>query len=114
MNDCIFCKIGAGQIKANVVYQDQAVMAFRDVNPQAPVHILIIPKKHLKCISEVNEKNSSTLLDVHKALLEIIKTEQLENKGFRVVVNQGKDGGQTVDHLHYHLLAGRTMKWPPG
>jgi len=114
MNDCIFCKIAAGQIKAQVVYEDPDVMAFRDVNPQAPVHILIIPKKHVPRISALTDGAADLLHSVHRALLELVKTEKSSRDGFRFLANEGKNGGQTVEHLHFHFLAGRPLGWPPG
>ena len=114
MSDCIFCKIGAGQIGAQVVYNDPEVMAFRDLNPQAPVHILVIPKKHVECLSALTESELPLVGKIHAAIQSVAQSEALRGKGFRVVANEGKDGGQTVSHLHYHVLGGRHMKWPPG
>jgi histidine triad (HIT) family protein len=114
MNDCIFCKIAAGQIKANVVFDSPDVMAFRDVNPQAPVHILIIPKKHVPRISALTDGEAGLLLSIHRALLELVKTEPEAKTGFRFLTNEGDNAGQSVKHLHFHFLAGRHLAWPPG
>lgn len=114
VNDCIFCKIAAGQIKSQVVFEDQRVMAFRDVSPQAPVHILIIPKKHIERLSVMREEELDLLLDIHKTARMLAAQEKIVSSGFRLVTNDGKDSGQTVPHLHYHLLGGRKLSWPPG
>ena len=114
MNDCIFCKIAAGQIKATLVYEDDRVVAFRDIHPQAPVHILIIPKQHIDRVSSLTEKTLPLVMDIHRVALKIAEQEKVTNEGFRLVTNSGKMSGQTVDHLHYHLMAGRKLSWPPG
>jgi histidine triad (HIT) family protein len=114
MTDCIFCKIIAGQIKASVVYENQYVVAFRDINPQAPVHILVVPRKHIERLSEFSEADLPLITEIHRAALDIAKKENLADSGFRLVANNGKNAGQTVDHLHYHVMGGRTFKWPPG
>ncbi len=114
MNDCIFCKIAAGQIKANVVFESQAVMAFRDVHPQAPTHILIIPKKHVQSISALTESESQVLLEIHKVVLKLAQQESDAKDGFRLVTNDGVNSGQTVPHMHFHFMAGRKLSWPPG
>lgn len=114
METCIFCKIAAGQIKADVVYDDQVVMAFRDAHPQAPTHILIIPKKHIARIAELPEADASLLVNIHKAVLALTKSESNAADGFRLVTNSGVNAGQTVQHLHFHFMAGRKLSWPPG
>lgn len=113
MTDCLFCKIIAGDIPAKTVYQDEWMIAFHDISPQAPTHILVIPKKH---IPSLNELTSEDELLVGKILLRISGlTQELGLKdGYRVVVNTGKDGQQTVKHLHFHVLGGRSLQWPPG
>lgn len=108
---CIFCKIIDRQIPANVVSEDETSMAIRDVNPQAPTHILIMPKNHIANITQLD--NAETLGSLFMKVAEIARAEKLE-KGFRVVVNTGNDGGQTVDHLHIHVMGGRQLHWPPG
>ena len=114
VNDCIFCKIAAGQIKSQVVFEDQRVMAFRDVSPQAPVHILIIPKKHIDRLSAMAEEDLSLVVDIHRTARLLAEQEKLVSSGFRLVTNDGKDSGQTVQHMHFHLLGGRKLSWPPG
>jgi len=114
MMDCIFCKIAVGQIGANVVFEDDRVLAFRDLNPQAPVHVLIIPRKHIENVSRMEEGDFPLLGGLLCAAQKVAAEEKLMEKGFRLVVNDGKDGGQTVGHVHMHLLGGRPMHWPPG
>jgi len=112
MSDCLFCKIGSGQIPAKVVMQDDDLMAFDDVNPQAPVHVLVVPKRH---VAELTEVDDPALLGrlLHTAAL-VAQQKGLAASGYRVVVNTGRDGGQSVFHLHLHVLGGRRMAWPPG
>lgn len=109
--DCIFCKIVSGEIPSKIVYEDGNVLAFNDIDPQAPVHIVVIPKKHFANILELND---STILNAIFDSIRKIADEQKMEKGFRIVCNTGSDGGQTVDHLHFHILAGRNLQWPPG
>lgn len=112
-DNCLFCKIIAGGIPATVVYKDEQVTAFRDINPQAPTHILILPNRHVASIAEAQAGDVNllgTLLWVGKQLAE---KEDLA-RGYRLVINEGQEGGQTVAHLHLHLLGGRRMNWPPG
>lgn len=113
--DCLFCKISSGEIPSNFIYEDESVAAFRDINPQAPIHILIVPKKHVENISALQAEDKDLaahiLVDV---IPKLAKDLQIDEKGFRVVVNTGKEGGQTVNHLHFHLIGGRSMTWPPG
>lgn len=115
MADCIFCKISSGEIKSDFVYEDDSVVAFRDINPQAPTHILIVPKKHIQSIndfqSDDKELAAHILVDVVPKLAKDLK---IAESGYRVVVNTGDEGGQTVNHLHFHLIGGRSMQWPPG
>ncbi len=110
-DDCLFCKIAGGQIPAKVVKETDSYMAFRDINPQAPTHILVIPKSHFADVSQV--KDAQLLGSLMQAAAGIAAEEKLGN-GFRLVVNTGADGGQTVFHLHIHLLGGRSLDWPPG
>ena len=112
MSDCIFCKIADGEIPTNFVYQDENVVAFRDVNPQAPVHILVIPKKHIASSAAVDD--SSVWSSLMGSAVKIARELGLEADGYRMVINTGKQGGQSVPHLHLHLLAGRNLGWPPG
>lgn len=112
--DCIFCNIAAGQIPAKLVYEDPRVVAFRDIKPEARVHVLLIPRRHVERVSDLTSEDDFKLVgEIHRAAIKIAKDEGLD-AGFRLVTNSGPDAGQTVNHLHYHLLGGRRMKWPPG
>lgn len=111
--DCIFCKIVAGEIPSKAVYQDEQAYAFSDVNPQAPVHVLVVPRQHLASLDDGDASKRALLGHLLGTAAEIAREKGL-GKGYRVVVNTGPDGGQTVDHLHLHLLGGRPMHWPPG
>lgn len=113
MDDCLFCKIIKGEIPSTKIYEDEYVYAFLDIAPQAPFHAVIVPKVHLVSAAEINENNSIYVAKIYEAVAIIAKKENLE-KGFRVVTNCGEDGGQTVGHLHFHLLARRYLQWPPG
>ena len=113
MNDCLFCKIVAGEIPSTKIYEDEYVYAFADIAPQAPFHAIIIPKEHISSADEINGENSVLIGKVFEAVAKISKQENLEN-GYRVVNNCGVDGGQTVHHIHFHLLARRNLAWPPG
>lgn len=111
--DCLFCKIAAGEIPSTKIYEDEYVYAFADIDPQAPFHAIIIPREHIASADMINENNSVLIAKVFEAVAKIAKKENLEN-GYRVVNNCGKDGGQTVGHIHFHLLARRNLQWPPG
>lgn len=113
MADCLFCKIAAGEIPSTKVYEDEWVYAFLDIDPQAPFHAIIIPKEHIASAAEITAENSALIAKVFEAAAIIAKNEKLE-KGFRIVNNCGADGGQTVGHIHFHLLARRNLAWPPG
>ena len=113
MNDCLFCKIAAGEIPSTKVYEDDKVYAFLDIDPQAPFHAIVIPKEHITSAAEINAQNSGLIAAVFEAIAKIAEAENLE-KGFRVVNNCGEEGGQTVGHIHFHLLARRNLGWPPG
>jgi histidine triad (HIT) family protein len=110
MENCLFCKIVEKKIPAQVIYEDKETLAFRDINPVAPVHILLIPKKHLENILELDGELAQAM---HAALKNIVSELKL-TQGFRIVANTGEQGGQTVYHLHWHILSGRHMGWPPG
>jgi len=112
--DCLFCKIAAGEIPSTKVYEDDLVYAFRDIEPQAPVHILIIPKQHIFSVNEINDENCAIVGHIFKVAAEIAKNEGVAEDGYRIVSNIGENGGQTVKHLHYHMLGGRSLQWPPG
>ncbi len=111
--DCLFCKIAAGEIPSTKIYETEEVLAFADIAPQAPFHAVIIPKKHIKCADEVTSENSMVIAKIFEVIALIAKQENLTD-GYRVVNNCGRDGGQTVGHLHFHMLAGRSLEWPPG
>lgn len=113
MSDCLFCKIIAGDIPSTKIYDDEYVYAFADIDPQAPFHAVIVPKTHITSAAEINADNSIYIAKIFEAVARIAEAEKLE-KGFRVVNNCGEDGGQTVGHLHFHLLARRYLQWPPG
>ena len=113
MPDCIFCKIASGEIPSDKVYEDEKILAFKDLDPQAPVHVLIIPKKHIASLDDTTEGDAELLAYVMLKIKAIAKDLGLEN-GYRVVINTGADGAQTVKHLHIHLLGKRQMIWPPG
>lgn len=111
--DCLFCKIINGEIPSNKVYEDDQVFAFRDIEPQAPTHILIIPKQHIKSAAEIDESNSAVVAHIFEVAAKIEKQEGLDD-GFRIVNNCGDIAGQTVKHLHFHLMGGREFGWPAG
>ena len=110
---CLFCKIVDGSIPSTAVYQDESCYAFADIHPQAPVHVLVTPREHIASLAESDEADSALLGHLLRATAEIARAKGLVN-GYRVVINTGQDGGQTVDHLHVHLLGGRPLAWPPG
>jgi histidine triad (HIT) family protein len=112
-SDCIFCKIVNRTISSTPVYQDELSYAFADINPQAPVHVLLVPREHIGSMDEADASKRALLGHLLWAAAEIARAKGLA-KGYRVVVNTGEDGGQTVDHLHLHLLGGRALTWPPG
>ena len=113
MADCIFCKIAAGEIPSTKVYEDDLCLAFRDLNPQAPTHILVIPKDHIASVDEINESNEAVVGHIFSVIAKVAKDEGLD-QGYRVVSNIGEQAGQSVHHLHFHVLSGRDMTWPPG
>ena len=113
MNDCLFCAIIKGEIPSSCIYEDDKVFIFKDIAPQAPVHFLAVPKEHIAGPADITEENSGYVAHVYEVIAKLAKELGLE-KGFRVVANCGEDGGQTVGHLHFHVLAGRGLAWPPG
>ncbi|HBA61619.1 MAG TPA: histidine triad nucleotide-binding protein [Elusimicrobia bacterium] len=113
MADCIFCKIASGETKARIICEDDDTVAFLDLNPQAPTHVLIIPRRHIDRLSDASEGDAALLGKLQLTAARIARDLSVE-KAFRLVTNNGKGAGQSVDHLHYHLLAGRKMLWPPG
>lgn len=112
--DCIFCKIAAGAIPATLVHQDEHVVAFRDLNPQAPTHILIIPRQHIATVNDLNEENAAVLGRLFLAARKLAAELGFADDGYRLVMNTNAAAGQTVFHIHLHLLAGRNFAWPPG
>ena len=111
---CLFCKIAAREIPADIVRESDRLVAFRDTNPQAATHILIIPKEHIRSIAEIEEQHGAMLADVAQAATQLAHAEGIDESGWRLVTNVGPDAGQSVFHLHFHLLGGRPMAWPPG
>ncbi len=112
--DCLFCKIIAGDIPSKTVYEDETVYAFLDIEPQAPVHIIIVPKEHFASGNEITEDNEAVIGHIFAVAAKIAKEQGIAESGWRLVNNCGKDGGQTVGHIHFHLLGGRSLQWPPG
>lgn len=114
MNDCLFCKIINGSIPSNKVYEDDLIYAFTDIAPVAPSHVVIVPKVHIDSINEVDKSNIEAVSHILIKAKEIAKDLDIDKSGYRLVNNCGDDGGQTVNHLHFHLVGGRNMQWPPG
>lgn len=109
MEDCLFCKIIKGDIPSTKVYEDEFVYAFKDINPEAPVHILVVPKKHIKSMNEIEEIDENLIGKIFLAIKKIAKEQGISEQGYRVISNCGKDAGQTVMHLHFHILGGRKL-----
>ncbi|HHZ88206.1 MAG TPA: histidine triad nucleotide-binding protein [Chromatiaceae bacterium] len=114
MTDCLFCKMCNGEIEPDVVYQDDDVLAFRDVNPQAPTHVLIIPKTHISTINDLTPEHEALIGKLYLAAKQVASDEGLAERGYRVVMNCNAEAGQSVFHIHLHMLGGRAMQWPPG
>lgn len=114
MTDCLFCKIASGEIKGDIIFQDDDVLAFRDINPQAPVHALVIPKKHISTLNDLQTDDANLIGKMLFAAKTIAKDEGIAEAGYRTVFNCNAQAGQTVFHIHLHLLGGRVMHWPPG
>ena len=114
MSDCLFCRIGSGDVPASVVHRDDAVLAFRDVNPQAPTHLLVIPLTHVGSVLELTAAHHAVWAQMLLVAQELAVSEGVDRSGFRLVTNTGPDAGQSVHHLHLHLLGGRQLEWPPG
>ena len=112
MNDCLFCKIAAGEIPSACLYEDELVYVFKDIEPQAPVHFLVIPREHIDSAACITEENSMVVAHAFEVIAKLAKEQGLD--GFRVVSNVGESAGQSVRHLHFHVLSGRDMTWPPG
>ena len=113
-DDCLFCKILAGDIPADIIYESESTIAFRDINPQAPTHVVIIPRRHIATINDLEDRDRETIGNLYLAAKEIAADEGLSDPGYRVVMNCNAGAGQSVFHIHLHLLGGRGMKWPPG
>jgi histidine triad (HIT) family protein len=113
-SDCLFCRIVAGELQSSQVYSDDSVVAIRDIAPQAPTHVLLLSRKHIASVRELTEADGPIMGKIVSAAAEIAKHEGIVEDGYRLVVNVGRNGGQTVDHLHVHMLGGRPMTWPPG
>ncbi len=114
MNDCIFCKIVNGDIPSEIVYEDDAVIVFKDINPQAPVHVLVIPRKHIPTIYDLKGEDYNLVGHIFQVVNKLVDKFGLEKDGFRVVTNCRERAGQSVFHIHFHLLGGRDLEWPPG
>jgi histidine triad (HIT) family protein len=114
MNDCLFCRIVKREIPASIVYEDQRVLAFNDINPQAPTHILVVSKRHIPSLNELQPGDDQIVGEMVRRAAALAKDRGISATGFRTVFNTNRDAGQTVFHIHLHLLGGRTMKWPPG
>ncbi len=114
MMDCLFCKIAAGEIPSDKVYEDELIYAFNDISPAAPCHVLIIPKEHIASANDITDENANVISEIFKTAKKIAQEKGIAEKGYRIVNNCGEDGGQSVKHLHFHLIGGRSLAWPPG
>lgn len=114
MADCLFCGIVSGEIPGDIVYRDESVLAFRDIDPKAPVHLLIIPRKHVAGVMELGEEDGATIGHAMTVARQLATEHGVSESGFRIVVNTGRDAAQSVQHIHLHLLGGRALGWPPG
>lgn len=114
MDDCLFCKIIKGDIPCTKVYEDDKVFCFKDIDPKAPVHVLVLPKKHISSLNEVTKEDSEIIAHIFMVIEKLVKELGISEAGYRVVSNCGEDGGQSVSHIHFHLLGGRSLEWPPG
>ncbi len=114
MSDCLFCKIAAGQIPAKIIHQDDETVAFMDINPQAPTHFLVIPRKHIASLNDLTPADDALLGKVHRVAAKLAAEKGIAAEGWRAVVNTNRGAGQTVFHIHVHVLGGRALTWPPG
>ena len=112
--DCLFCKILSGDIPADIVYESDSAIAFRDINPQAPMHVLIIPRKHIATINDLDEEDQEVVGSLYLAAKDIARAEGVSDEGYRAVMNCNEGAGQSVFHIHLHVLGGRALGWPPG
>lgn len=114
MRDCLFCKISAGKTDTDFVYEDEDLVVFEDINTQAPVHLLIVPKKHIADLNQLKKSDNKLIGHIYQVAKKMAAEHSVAESGYRVVNNCGKDGAQTIDHIHFHLLGGRQLQWPPG
>jgi len=114
LEECLFCRIAKKEVVTDIVEERTEAIAFRDINPQAPVHVLIVPKEHIPSIKDLDKDRCGLLADIFSLINDIAVSEGISQTGYRVVVNTGEEAGQDIDHLHFHMLGGRFMKWPPG
>ena len=114
MQECLFCKVAAKELDTELVHESDNVVAFRDINPQAPVHLLVIPKEHIESARGLTEKHADLAAEIFTTAAHLAKANEVDRSGWRLVTNIGSDAGQSVHHLHFHLLGGRQMGWPPG
>jgi histidine triad (HIT) family protein len=114
MENCLFCKIVSGEMNTDFVYSDDKVAAFEDINPQAPVHLLIVPRTHIEDLNHLEEGDGDLIAHIYQVAKKLAAENDIAESGYRIVSNCGDDGGQTVYHIHFHLLGGRAMQWPPG
>ncbi len=114
MDECLFCRIIKGEIPCTKVYEDEMVFSFKDIDPKAPVHVLVLPKKHISSLNEVTKDDSEIIAHIFMVIEKLAKELGISESGYRVVSNCGEDGGQSVSHIHFHLLGGRSLQWPPG
>jgi histidine triad (HIT) family protein len=114
MSDCLFCKIIAGEIRAAIVHQDETLVAFRDINPQAPLHVLIVPRKHIPSLNDLTAEDDALVGSMFRRAAALAREHGYHERGYRAVFNTNREAGQTVFHIHLHLLAGRGLAWPPG
>ncbi len=114
MTNCLFCKIASGEIPAKIEYQDDLAVAFHDINPQAPIHIIIIPRKHIPSIVDITKDDQEAMGYLYRVASIIAEKENISKDGFRLVINYGKSAGQEIQHIHIHMLGGRDFGWPPG
>ena len=114
MSECLFCKIAKGEIPTDILYEDEQVMAFRDINPQGPVHVLVIPKEHIPTLNDLDERHSGLVARIILVAKDTAEREGIAESGYRMVLNCNRHGGQEIFHIHLHLIGGRQMTWPPG
>jgi len=114
VSDCLFCKFVSGEIEPDVVFENDSVLAFRDINPQAPTHVLVVPKEHISTLNDLDSGHRELVGELYLAAKEVARAEGIDERGYRTVMNCNAEAGQTVFHIHLHLLGGRGMSWPPG